>query len=185
VFNEQQTARGYPLFLWKYLVALILCASLAPVHASVRSEYEIKAAFFYNFTRFINWTHLPDNESPLRACVIGDNPFGDLLEPLNGRKSQGRKLEITSPDDVSADHGCHVLFVSVSEARNLSGIVGAAHEQKLLTISDIPNFIDRGGIIGYIKQGNVIRFEINLRVANTLGLTIDSRLLELASRVIR
>lgn len=178
-------AGSYLLLFQKFLIALILCAGLTSAYASVRSEYEVKAAFFYNFTRFVSWTQPPEKELPLRVCVLGDNPFGDLLQPLVGRKSQGRELELTSPENISASAGCHVLFVSMSESRNLPAIIALAQEGHMLTISEIPNFIGRGGIIGYVKQGNVIRFEINLQAANAAGLNINSRLLELASRVIR
>jgi hypothetical protein len=178
-------AGGSFLLFSKFLVALVLCVSLTSAHASVRSEYEVKAAFFYNFTRFVSWTQPPEKESPLRVCVIGDNPFGDLLQPLAGRKSQGRELELTNPKDLSAAAGCHVLFVSESELRNLPVIITLAQEGHMLTISEIPDFIGRGGIIGYVKQGNIIRFEINLQAANAAGVNINSRLLELASRVIQ
>ncbi|WP_166263836.1 YfiR family protein [Marinobacter caseinilyticus] len=182
---SSNTAGGYFLPLLKYFVALLLCAGLLSAQASVRSEYEVKAAFLYNFTRFISWTEQPDNKAALKVCVIGDTPFGNLLQPLAGRTSQGRALEITNPDNIAAKQGCNVVFVSESESRNLPAIIAQAEAQKIITISDIPNFVDSGGIIGYVKQGNVIRFEINLLAANAVGLNINSRLLELASRVIR
>lgn len=181
----RKLARGYLLIFIKFLIILVLYTSLSSVQASVRSEYEIKAAFLYNFTRFVSWTNPPEKELPLRVCVLGDNPFGDLLAPLAGRKSQGRELEVRIIENIPNADSCHVLFISMSESRNLPIIITLANEQQMLTISDIPNFIRKGGIIGYIKQGNVIRFEINLQAANTAGLHINSRLLELALRVIR
>lgn len=181
----RKLARGYLLTFVKFLIVLVLYASIATVQASVRSEYEVKAAFLYNFTRFVSWTNSPKKELPLRVCVLGDNPFGGLLAPLAGRKSQGRELELGIFEDILDADGCHVLFISLSESRNLPAIIALANEQQMLTISDIPNFILRGGIIGYVKQGNVIRFEINLQAANAAGLNINSRLLELALRVIR
>ncbi|MGK0525902.1 MAG: hypothetical protein ACI92N_003564 [Pseudomonadales bacterium] len=178
-------AGGYFLLFSKFLIALALCVSLSFAHASVRSEYEVKAAFFYNFTQFVSWIPVPDKKLPLRICVLGDNPFGDLLQPLVGRKSQGRTLELANPEDLTAAVGCNVLFVGSSNLRNLPAIIATAQEGNMLTISELPGFIGRGGIIGYVKQGNIIRFEINLQAADAAGVSINSRLLELASRVIQ
>ena len=182
---NKKDGRGLLLLFSRFLIALVLCVSLTTSHASVRSEYEIKAAYFYNFTQFISWIAAPDKELPLRVCVLGDNPFGDLLQPLAGRKSQGRTLELVNPEDLSTAAGCHVLFVSSSNLRNLPAVISMAQEGQMLTISELPGFVDAGGIIGYVKQGNIIRFEINLRAADAAGININSRLLELASRVVQ
>ncbi|MDC0664288.1 YfiR family protein [Marinobacter sp. SS21] len=173
------------LNLWKGLLAITLCVGLSQVQASVRSEYEVKAAFLYNFTRFINWNQPPSEDTPLTVCVLGDDPFEDLLDPLVGRKAHGRVLQLRTPSEQTEMSGCHVLFVSESERFNLRAILEQATRQGMLTISDIPDFTRHGGIVGYVKQGNVIRFEINLLAAGEAGLTINSRLLELAAKVIR
>ncbi|QTN43746.1 YfiR family protein [Marinobacter salsuginis] len=69
--------------------------------------------------------------------------------------------------------------------KNLNLLFDAARQQGILTVSDLPEFVRKGGMVGYVKQGNVIRFEINLKAATDAGLTINSRLLELAVRVLR
>lgn len=178
-------ARGCLLILWKFFLLVMLTVGLIQAQASVRSEYEVKAAFLYNFTRFINWNTPPDDDVPITVCVLGDDPFEDLLEPLIGRKAHGRALQLRAPGKISEMDGCNVLFISESESSRLREILEKASQQAMLTISDIPDFARRGGIVGYVKQGNVIRFEINLEVANRTGLSINSRLLELAVRVIR
>ncbi|HET8802187.1 MAG TPA: YfiR family protein [Marinobacter sp.] len=164
---------------------LYLCLGLASAHASIRSEYEVKAAFLYNFTRFVTWSPAENNTTPLEVCVFGDDPFGDLLEPLRGRKSQGRELTLRYPDDVAGLTGCDVLFIGQSQSRSLASALDIARQQGMLTVSDLPDFALRGGMVGYVKQGNVIRFEINLEAATDAGLTINSRLLELAVKVLR
>ncbi|MFL1453176.1 YfiR family protein [Marinobacter sp. GN3S48] len=171
----------------KYLPPLILslCLGMVPVHASIRSEYEVKAAFLYNFTRFVSWSHAGSNSEPLEVCVFGDDPFGDLLNPLRGRKSQGRELQLRYPDDASNLSGCNVLYIAQSQSRNLDELLDLAQHQGMLTVSDLPEFVRKGGMVGYVKKGNVIRFEINLKAATEAGLTINSRLLELAVRVVR
>lgn len=172
----------------KYLISLVisLCLSLASAHASIRSEYEVKAAFLYNFTRFVTWSDAANASAPLEVCVYGDDPFGDLLDPLRGRKSQGRELELRYPTDKDGLVGCDVLYIGQSQSRELEELLAIAQSQEgVLTISDLPDFVRKGGIVGYVKQGNVIRFEISLKAATEAGLTINSRLLELAVRVVR
>jgi len=171
----------------KYLISLILslCLSLASAHASIRSEYEVKAAFLYNFTRFVSWPRGEDASEALDVCIFGEDPFGDLLDPIRGRKSQGRELKLRYPDNIEGLAGCDVLYIGQSQARNLDELLDVARQNRALTVSDLPDFVRKGGIVGYVKQGNVIRFEISLEAANEAGLTINSRLLELAVRVVR
>lgn len=171
----------------KYFIftILCLCLGLAAAHASIRSEYEVKAAFLYNFTRFVSWSQVGDSSAPLEVCVFGDDPFGELLDPLHGRKSQGRELQIRYPENTYSLTGCDVLYIGQSESRNLANIFNIAQQHGMLTVSDLQDFARKGGMFGYVKRGNVIRFEINLKAATEAGLTINSRLLELAVRVLR
>lgn len=171
----------------KYFFSLILsvCLGMVPVHASIRSEYEVKAAFLYNFTRFVSWPHTGNTSEPLEVCVFGDDPFEDLLDPLRGRKSQGREVQLRYPDNAANLSGCNVLYIAQSQSRNLGELLKLAQQQGMLTVSDLPDFVRKGGMVGYVKHGNVIRFEISLKAATEAGLTINSRLLELAVRVVR
>lgn len=168
-----------------FLLALYLCLSLVPAYGSIRSEYEVKAAFLFNFTRFVTWAQVEDSTQPLEICIFGTDPFEDLLDPIRSRKSQGRELELRYPDTSSDLSGCDVLYISESQSRNLTILFDLAQQQGMLTVSDLPDFARKGGMVGYVKQGNVIRFEINLKAAADAGLTINSRLLELAVRVLR
>lgn len=178
-------AGGCPQVFLKFLIALLLWSALGTAYGSVRSEYEVKAAFLYNFTRLITWSEPSEEGARLTICVFGRNPFGDVLQQLNGRVSQGRALELDYPASLQEIDRCQVLFVGAGKARDLAEITDYAHARQILTISEIPDFVDNGGIIGYVKEGNVIRFEINLLSAQQAGLQINSRLLELALRVIR
>jgi hypothetical protein len=169
----------------KFLIALVLWSAIGSSNASVRSEYEVKAAFLYNFTRFITWSEPVADAEDLKICVFGRDPFGDVLQQLDGRMSQGKALTLAYPQTLVDAENCQVLFVGSAKSRDLPSITRYAEERRMLTISEIPEFVDEGGIIGYVKEGNVIRFEINLQAAQRAGLQINSRLLELALRVIR
>lgn len=158
---------------------------MVSAYASIRSEYEVKAAFLYNFTRFVGWSHAGSSSEPLEVCVFGDDPFGELLNPLHGRTSQGRELQLRYPDNVTNLSGCDVLYIAQSQSRSLEELFDLARHQGMLTVSDLPDFVRKGGMVGYVRKGNVIRFEISLKAATEAGLTINSRLLELAVRVVR
>ncbi|GBO86255.1 YfiR family protein [Marinobacter salsuginis] len=168
-----------------FVLLISLCLSAAYASGSIRSENEVKAAFLYNFTRFITWSHTVDGAKALEICVLGNDPFGDLLNAIRGRKSQGRELKLRYSDDPSELSECDVLYISESQSRSLPSLFDLAREEGILTVSDLPDFARKGGMIGYVKQGNVIRFEINLKAASSAGLTINSRLLELAVKVLR
>lgn len=170
---------------WKLACFWALFLGLASGQASVRSEYEVKAAFLFNFTRFVSWDSEPADAANMTLCVLGEDPFGELLLSLEGKVAQGREISLRYPSQEPEIIGCQVLFVSRSENHRLPQIVSSVAGQSILTVSDIPNFASKGGIIGYVMQGNLIRFEINLKSAESAGLSINSRLLELASRVIR
>ncbi len=176
---------GCPQVFFKFLIALLLWSAFGLANASVRSETEIKAAFLYNFTRLITWPQASTPPSALTICVFGRDPFGGVLEQLSGRVSQGRVLELAYPTALEDTDRCQVLFVGSVKTRDLATIVEYAHSRHMLTISEISGFVDKGGIIGYVKEGNVIRFEINFLAAQLAGLRINSRLLELAAKVIR
>lgn len=170
---------------FRVLTALILALVLEVSHASVRSEYEVKAAYLFNFTRFVTWPAQGNGDSNLTVCVYGHNPFGSILKQLDGRLSQSRSLSLLYPRTLSETDGCNVLFVGHVKNIPVTDITRYATDRHMLTVSEYANFIHAGGIIGFVKEGNVIQFEINLSAAQQSELMINSRLLELALKVLR
>jgi hypothetical protein len=161
------------------------CLALAhvlPIRAQQFSEYEVKAAFLYNFAKFVEW---PDEGStrPLALCVLGDNPFGDALAALEGKRVRGRLLE-TRRDIYDDDTpGCHVLFINEIDKSRLVRILKRLQRLPVLTVSDGSAFVKNGGIIAFVSVDNRIQFEINLGAAQNARLKISSQLLKLARRV--
>ena len=146
------------------------------------SEYQVKAAFLYNFVKFIEWPATPANqEGPIELCVLGKDPFGGAIERvIDGKSVNGRPLAIRRISDVAAARACHVLFVSASEAGRVSEITKAVRTWSVLTVSEIDRFSERGGIITFLMEGQRVRFRINSKIAATAGLQISSKLLQLA-----
>lgn len=165
--------------------AVLLATVRLGAQGPPRTEYEIKAAYLYTFGRFVEWpARAARGDSDFTVCVLGTDPFGPALDStlsdgtMRGRKVMARR--IAAPDEAS---DCYVLFISASEERRLPTIIQALGHVDILTVSDIPQFVTRGGMIQFITAGNRVRFEINLASARGAGLTMSSELLRVASAV--
>ena len=150
------------------------------------SEFQVKAAYLYNFGRFVQW---PDESGTDRGesfeiCVLGADPFGQALDAtLAGGTIAGKSVmakRIAKPQDVNS---CRILFISSSEESHLKEDLAALDKTRVLTVSDIPRFSERGGMIGFILEGNRVRFDVNLDSAQGAGLTLSSELLKVATNV--
>ena len=168
------------------LALLLLAAALAvpfaaPGHAQgVASESDVKAAFLYNFTKFVEWPPSGLGEGgTLNLCVLGEDPFGRTLRDLvEGEK--GRKLKLQKLEALGDPAACQVLFVSRSEKERMARILAAVRDAPVLTVADTPGFLDRGGVINFVLEGSKVRFEIDPRAAERAGIQISSKLLRLA-----
>ena len=162
-------------------LALALVASTMPAQAGVSLEYEIKAAYLYNFLNYIDW---PDQSGgTIVIGVVGENPFGPALAPLNGRKVKGRTVAVREVSSAAEMRSCQIIFISPSEKQRFGAILDGLKNSRILTVSEIDGFAERGGIINFISERNKVRFEINVEAARGKGLTISSELLKLARLV--
>jgi hypothetical protein len=165
----------------RLLVAVLLCASMAPTSAQdVGLEYRVKAAYLFNFTKFVEWpstAFVGGRSFSFSICVAGRNPFGPALTAtLVGETAAGLPLAARLVNAGGAA-GCHVLFVpaGVSPAPYLR----AVGKSPVLTVGESPDFLDQGGAINFILDGGRVRFEINQAAAARAQLRISSRLLQL------
>ena len=162
--------------------------ALAPPSAQTRSprEYEIKAAFLYNFALFIEWPEVAfgASTSPLLLCVLGDDPFGPALDTVEGRVAKGRTIEVRRFDDLGDLDECHILFISSSERERLADVVEFLGSSSVLTVGEMEDFAERGGIINLTVARNKVRFEVNLEAGDRAGLQLSSQLLSLAADII-
>ena len=181
------------LRVWQSSTAVIVM--LALLHVTVLyaqkpkvSEYQVKATYLYNFGRFVQW---PPNATTAKGdsfsiCVLGRDPFGPSLDStLAGETMDGKPLaakRISTPRDAE---GCRILFISSTEENHLKEILAALDESSILTVSDMPAFSRRGGMIQFVLEGDKVRFEINLTKAESAKLTLSSELLKVATAVRR
>ena len=161
----------------------------ADSHAQTMSarqyEYQVKVAFIYNFSRFVDW---PDeafigDTSSLTVCVLGNNPFGGALDTIKGKNVKDKRIEIKRLTSTSKLDGCQILFIGSPERARLTQILDSAKKSGVLTISEMSQFTQAGGIVALAMRKNRIRFSVNLDVAEETGLTISSRVLRLATVV--
>jgi hypothetical protein len=173
------------------LISVVFCILILPLSAKQANsgdlDAEVKAAYIYNFTKFINW---PQEENlsattPIRICVFGNDPIGDTLKDLSSREAKGHPLKVEKyTSNVSSIPRCHVLFISRSEEQQLPLILKHLSGSNVLTTSDIPRFSRKGGMIGFVTEGGRVKIEINLRTSQQAGLKISAKLLEV-SRIIQ
>lgn len=179
ITNRRRAPRYFYLSL---LLWLLGSATALFGQATVSKEYQIKAAFLYNFTKFVEWPadHLEAGE-PVVIAVLGENPFGPELEKLvAGRLVNGRAIVVrlvsVEADLVSA----HIVFVPAGQ----EGRAMWRHDG-LLTVGESAGFMDEGGMIRFTLVDEKVRFEINQTASEQAGLKLSGQLLKLATSVKR
>jgi hypothetical protein len=157
-----------------------------PAQTTVSREYQIKAAFLFNFAQFVDWppTAFTNAEAPLCIGVLGEDPFGTALEQtVLGETVHNRKLIVQHSRRVEDLTACQLVFISKSEKGHLAEILSKLDGREALTVSEIDGFARRGGIINFYLDGNKVRFEINPTIAQQVGLKMSSQLLSLGKIV--
>jgi hypothetical protein len=168
-------------------VIAMICVQLAtprPTHAQAAlPEYQVKAAYLFNFLKFVSWPDeaFADSLAPIVIGIAGDNPFGDALpQVIVGKTVQGRDLVIRKYRAGESLRGCHILYIDASEKKRLSQILAGLHGSSVLTVADVDGFLDAGGMIQFLSEDNHVRFAINADATSLARLKISSKLLSLA-----
>jgi hypothetical protein len=156
-------------------------AETAPGEAP--TEYEVKAAFIYNFARFVDWPARPGAPAGLALCVVGKDPFGRALDALEGKAVGDRKLQVRRVPEPDSLAGCDIVFISASEQHRLAAILRALRSSPALTIGDTQGFAQQGVMINFYLEGDRVRFEVNPDSATDAGVRISSKLLRLGRLV--
>jgi hypothetical protein len=170
--------------LFRLSVTLVLTVQLIAGHPQgPPDEYQVKAAFLYNFAKFVEWPPeaFGNPSESLPVCVLGEDPFGRALDDvISGKKIEGRALIVRRISDAHQAKGCRILFVSSSERRGVLSILAGINESGVLTVGEADSAASGGMIINFILEGGKIRFAINTAAAEREKLRFSSRLLSLA-----
>ncbi|MBL7699582.1 MAG: YfiR family protein [Chitinophagaceae bacterium] len=151
------------------------------LQAQRATEYQVKAAFILNFSKFVEWPGdaFARQSDIFILGVLGKDPFGDYLDEIvEGEKIEGKKLIIQRYNSVDDIHDCQILFINVPE--ETGAVIKRLKGRSILTVSDDADFSRAGGIIQFYKQDDAIRLQINPDAAKEANLTLSSKLLRIA-----
>ncbi len=157
------------------------------LHAEENSvEYKIKAGYLYNFSKFIEWPigESPKNGQSLNICLLGNDHFGNVLDPIRTKKSKGRPIQLFRYEQMAAEvRQCKILFIADSEIDRVETIIGDLSGTSLLTVGDTEKFAAIGGMVGFVVKNGRVRLQINRLAVENAGLNISAKLLEVAQIV--
>lgn len=169
-------------------VRLHLLLLLGPaIHAQVPgpafNEYQVKAAFLYNFAKFVEWPPgaFANSTDPIDICIVGLNPFGSALEKMvQGKKVGDRAFAVRRLADTQQAGRCQILFIGASEWKRTRGLLEAVKGEAIFTVGETDDFTSLGGIAAFRLEGPRVHIQIALDTAEQAKLRVSSKLLSLA-----
>ncbi len=178
--------KGRLRFTWVLALTVLAALAPSPSFAQGAEEYKVKAAFLFNFAKFVDWpaeAYAPAGNA-LVICIFGEDPFGSALDSLVGKAVGERQLSIKRTKRLEDVRTCSILYVCASEKERLQSILQTAQTARALTVSDMDRFVHQGGMIGLVSSDDKIRFRVNVTAAKASGIQISSKLLKLADLVV-
>ena len=166
------------------MVCVGIC--IAAPEAIAQSEDQIKAAFLFNFARYVEW---PDSAfegrtDAIRICMLGEDRLAEVVSrTVSGKRVGDRPVEVDALSKLAAVSTCQILYVGERFAADVEEIVSSVSGASVFTVSDRAGFAAAGGIANFTRSDNKIRFEINPGAAKQAGLKVSSQLLRLAKLV--
>jgi hypothetical protein len=176
---------------WTILAPIVMAQPIVSVsygQAAKVSADRVQAAYLFNFGKFVRWPAIaPANRSgAFTICTIEGDSFGAVLQStLAGESVGGKPVAVKQLEKMHDAETCHILFISSARARELKSILSAVEQTSVLTVSDMPDFSKRGGMIQFVAEGDRLRFEINLEGTEKSHLVLPSELLKVAVSVRR
>jgi hypothetical protein len=156
---------------------------VARAESPAPTMHQVQAAFLFNFAKFVTW---PDDAiqrsgSSLIIGVLGEDPFGAVLEEtIRDKTVMGKKLAVKRFVRIQDAVNSHILFLSSSEESHLPQILKGLERATVLTVSDMEQFAERGGMVAFTVEDQKVRFNVNVGAVERAGLKMGSQLLKLA-----
>ena len=197
--------KSYILIVLALVLSGLLTAAIAGAEPASNLEYQVKAAFIFNFIKFVDWPagKASDGNEPMVIGILGKSPFGSAFDPIKDKGIKNRKIVIKQfesfrelqkstgkniselQQQIDDMKKCHLVFICDSEKDVLAEIVESMKGSPVLTIGEMPEMLDRGGMIRLLMENEKVRFEVNLGAAERASLDIRSQLLRLAKKVVK
>lgn len=202
--HQEMRIRAYNLTILVLVFSIAVTSSMAQADTAQSREYQIKAAFLYNFIKFVDWPEekTADSNEPITIGIIGKDPFGDAFEPIKNKPVKGKKVIVRrfksleelkksgegnksdKHPQIEAIRKCHLLFICRSDKNNLEEIIDLVKDYSILTVADTQGFLEANGIINFVMEEKKVSFEVNVTAAKRAKLKIRSQLLRLATRIL-
>ena len=142
-------------------------------------EHKVKAAYLYHFTKFVDWSATKRPVGSFNICIIGHDPFGKLLHPIENKISAGMPIKLFRYNRILYESDCHIIYIH-SPGYNWRKNFQPISNEGILTVSASKDFARKGGMIGFVIKDKKVRLQINLSALKRAGLTISAKLLEVA-----
>lgn len=146
-------------------------------------EYQIKAGYLYNFIKFVTWPNI--NTENFNVCIVGHNPFGALLDPIEARTAFGLPIKLIKLKLPKKNQQCQIAYIS---NENQSGLLDQsirifANGKQTLLVGEMDGFTERGGMVAFVMRDNRIKLNISLTALRQSSLSMSANLLEAANLV--
>ena len=186
-FREQHRRGGACGCVAATGLALTMAAATLSAQADSVPEYNAKAGFLTAFTNYANWPleTFASTASPVMLCVLGQDPFGDVLDRTAAVSRGSRPLQvrrIRTPNDASE---CQVVFIAKRESRSEAAWLAALKGKPVLTVGESGQTVARGGLVEFATVRDKVAFDVNLSAAEQVGVKLSSDLLSHARKVYR
>ncbi len=183
--HKNQLHKKNGCFLWMFFLTSLLLS--APIFAQDSSlEYKIKAAYLYNFTKFISW---PDNSSEtFDLCILGNDPFGEIIDPIETRKVKNKPIRLYYLSSVTNVENCQIIYISQlnedwNPLESVEDILIINSLKNTLIVSNSKKAQQINGMITFFLKDGKVKIQINMQAVNKSHLHISSKLLEVAEIV--
>jgi len=171
------------MLLGLWLAAGDVCGAEMPAALPPSLEYKVKAAYLFNFAKYVEWPAraFPGEDAPIVIGILGQVPFDSVMEEtIAGRQIGKRRVVVRRSKRAEDLRDAHVLFIGVSERERLTRILTVLKGRSVLTVSEMPRFCLNGGMVAFVLEREVVRFDVNLDNAEQAGLKISARMLATA-----
>jgi hypothetical protein len=176
------------LLIWAVNLSLVAGISTAGAEEEMPADFQVKAAFLVNFPKYVDWPAnvFAETNSPITVAIFGDDNVANEVQNMigSGRIIGGHPLvlkRIAREEEIN--HDCQILFIGAAERQRIPSILEKIRGEKILTVSESDDFLEKNGIINLARQGRKIRLQVNLTAAGNAQLKISSRLLVAADVV--
>jgi YfiR/HmsC-like len=145
--------------------------------------YDVQAVYLFDFTKFVRWPAASEHET-ISICIAGQQVFADSLTRIvAGERIDSHTLSVRLVQQAQDETACDILFIGSAAEGRLDSLLAATNGKPILTVSDVPGFLDRGGMIQFLIVGNRVRFSVDLRPVARSGISVSSELLKVAVAV--